>query len=53
MPAAASAGLDGGAALTAATLELYSWLGEALPPTPARFHYLFNLRDLSRVCVRV
>ena len=35
--------------LTGLTLELYSYIIEQLPPTPSRFHYIFNLRDLSRV----
>ncbi|GFH31854.1 uncharacterized protein HaLaN_30974, partial [Haematococcus lacustris] len=35
--------------LTATTLELYNFICEKLPPTPSRFHYVFNLRDLSRV----
>lgn len=38
-----------GTSLIEATLELYGWLTEVLLPTPSRFHYLFNLRDLSRV----
>jgi dynein heavy chain len=38
-----------GKTLTDATLELYNSLLEILPPTPSRFHYVFNLRDLSRV----
>lgn len=35
--------------LTHCTLELYSNIVQDLPPTPSKFHYIFNLRDLSRV----
>lgn len=42
-----SAGAAGG--LTSLTLDLYTYIIEQLPPTPSRFHYIFNLRDLSRV----
>lgn len=42
--------LGGGAGLTEATLELFAHIVEKLPPTPSRFHYVFNPRDLSRVC---
>ena len=35
--------------LTDCTLELYSRIVKELPPTPSKFHYIFNLRDLSRV----
>ena len=35
--------------LTGLTLDLYNYIIQQLPPTPSRFHYIFNLRDLSRV----
>jgi hypothetical protein len=41
--------LGDGSGLTDATLELFTHILERLPPTPSRFHYVFNLRDLSRV----
>ena len=32
-----------------ATIEIYSKISEELLPTPAKFHYSFNLRDISKV----
>lgn len=35
--------------VTQMTVKLYNALVESLPRTPIKFHYIFNLRDLSRV----
>ena len=37
------------AKFTGAALRLYNFVVEKLPPTPSKFHYIWNLRDLSRV----
>jgi dynein heavy chain, axonemal len=31
------------------TIEIYNKIQEDLKPTPAKFHYTFNLRDVSKV----
>lgn len=36
-------------ALVGATLEVYAGVQEKLLPTPAKIHYTFNLRDVSKV----
>lgn len=38
-----------GDTLTQATLELYYAVTAQFLPTPAKIHYLFNLRDISKV----
>ena len=37
------------AGTVAATIEVYSKISQELLPTPAKFHYTFNLRDISKV----
>jgi dynein heavy chain len=36
-------------AAISSTIEIYVKIQEDLRPTPAKFHYLFNLRDVSKV----
>lgn len=35
--------------MTQATIELYTAVVQRFLPTPTKIHYLFNLRDISRV----
>nr|XP_012223058.1 PREDICTED: dynein heavy chain 2, axonemal-like [Linepithema humile] len=35
--------------ITCATIELYNYVVQKMLPTPTKMHYLFNLRDISKV----
>ncbi|XP_020611740.1 dynein heavy chain 2, axonemal-like [Orbicella faveolata] len=36
--------------MTQATIDIYNAIIAKMLPTPTKIHYLFNLRDISRVC---
>lgn len=40
---------DAAPALTRMTMSLYNSIVKELPPTPSKFHYVFNLRDIARI----
>jgi len=35
--------------LAAMTFQIYSTINKSLPRTPIKFHYIFNMREMSRV----
>lgn len=42
-----------GEILAQATLNLYFCVSAHFLPTPSKIHYLFNLRDISKVCSHI
>lgn len=36
-----------------ATIDIYNAIIAKMLPTPTKIHYLFNLRDISRVCTSI
>ncbi len=38
-----------GDTMTQATIEIYNFISTRMLPTPTKIHYLFNLRDISKV----
>ena len=38
-----------GSAVVTATVDIYNAIRRALLPTPAKSHYTYNMRDLSKV----
>ncbi len=38
-----------GTIAVAAAIDLYTSISKSLKPTPSKFHYIYNLRDLSKV----
>ena len=40
---------DMGTAVVTATVDIYNAIRRALLPTPAKSHYTYNMRDLSKV----
>ena len=37
--------------ITQATIDIYNFISTRMLPTPTKIHYLFNLRDISKVVI--